>query len=60
MCTDGGREMGPTTPFIAVLLSFAHKPVARRMEAVENLPKDRVMTRAELIRHGLLSDNYVN
>lgn len=52
--------MRPTTPFIAVLLSFAHKPVARRMEAVENLPKDRVMTRAELIRHGLLSDNYVN
>ena len=41
------------------LLRFAEKANAQRKATAERLLKDRVMTREELIKHGLLSENDV-
>ncbi len=42
------------------LLKFAEKVKAERKATAEKLFTDRVMTREELIKHGFLSDKYVN
>jgi hypothetical protein len=55
-----GSIMGPPIPTPAELLRFAAEAKAQRKEAAEKLLTDRVMTRDELIKHGLLSDKYVN
>ena len=52
--------MGPPIPTPAELLRFAAEAKAQRKEAAEKPLTDRVMTRDELIKHGLLSDKYVN
>ena len=52
--------MGPPIPTIAELSQFASSVRAKRKEIAEKLPTDRVMTREELIKHGLLSENDVN
>lgn len=55
-----GRMMGRKTTFLAVLFDLSHKSATKCMEAAGNPPLDRVMTRQELIQHGLMSDRYVN
>ena len=45
---------------MAELLKFAGKVKEQRKATAEELLTDRVMTRDELIKHGLLSDKYVN
>ena len=45
---------------MAELLKFAGKVKEQRKATAEKLFTDRVMTREELIKHGLLSDKYVN
>ena len=52
--------MGPPIPTIAELSKFASSVRAKRKEIAEKLLTDRVMTREELIKHGLVSDKYVN
>jgi hypothetical protein len=52
--------MGPPIPTLAELSRFASSVRAQRKETAEKLLADRVMTREELIKHGLLSDKYVN
>ncbi len=52
--------MGPQIPTLAELSRFASSVRAKRKETAEKLLADRVMTREELIKHGLLSDKYVN
>ena len=47
-------------PTIVELVKFADEAKARRKATAEKLLKDRVMTREELIKHGLLSDKDVN
>ncbi len=45
---------------MAELLKFAGKVKEQRKATAEKLFTDRVMTREELIKHGLLSENDVN
>jgi len=52
--------MGLPLPTMAELLRFAEKANAQRKATAEKQLTDRVMTREELIKHGLLSDKYVN
>jgi hypothetical protein len=52
--------MGLPAPTIAELLELVEMHFAERRKAAERLPTDRVMTRQELIKHGLLPDRYVN
>ena len=52
--------MGLPLPTRAELLRFAEEAKAQRKATAEKLLKDRVMTREELIKHGFLSDDYVN
>jgi len=52
--------MGPPIPTPAELLRFAEEAKALRRATAEKLLRDRVMTREELIKIGLLSDKYVN
>jgi len=52
--------MGPPIPTLAELSRFASSVRAKRKEFAEKLLTDRIMTREELIKHGLLSDKYVN
>ena len=52
--------MGLPIPTTAELLKFAQKVKAQRKATAEKLLADRVMTREELIKHGLLSENDVN
>ena len=52
--------MGPPIPTPAELSRFASSVRAKRKETAEKLLTDRVMTRDELIKLGLLSDKYVN
>ncbi len=52
--------MGPPIPTPAELLRFAAEAKAQRRATAEKLLRDRVMTREELIKIGLLSDKYVN
>lgn len=47
-------------PTKAELLKFAEEAKARHKATADKLLKDRVMTREEMIKHGLLSDEYVN
>ncbi len=47
-------------PSMAELLKFAENVKAERKATAEKLLTDRVMTREELIKHGLLSENDVN
>ena len=58
------RKRGSTVllpiPTMAELLKFAEKVKAERKATAEKLLTDRVMTREELIKHGLLSENDVN
>ena len=51
--------MGLPLPTMAEFLRFAEKANEQRKATAERLLKDRVMTREELIKHGLLSDNAV-
>jgi len=55
-----GRMMWRKTTFLAVLFDLSHKSATKCVESSGNLPLDRVMTRQELIKHGLMSDRYVN
>jgi len=52
--------MGLPIPTMAEFLKFAEQVKAERKATAEKLLTDRVMTREELIRHGLLSENDVN
>jgi hypothetical protein len=52
--------MGLPTPTIAELLKLVEMHRAERKKAAARRPADRVMTRQELIEHGLLPDRYVN
>jgi hypothetical protein len=52
--------MGPPIPTLAELSRFASSVRAKRKEIAEKLLTDRVMTREELIKHGLLSEHDVN
>ncbi len=45
---------------MAALFELDGRPLAKRKATAEKLLTDRVMTREELIKHGLLSDKYVN
>jgi hypothetical protein len=56
----GGSTMELPLPTMDEFLRFAEKANAQRKATAERLLKDRVMTREELIKHGLLSDNDVN
>jgi len=47
-------------PTMAELLKFAEKVKAQRKATAEKLLTDRVMTREELIKLGLLSEKDVN
>jgi len=58
--TLGGRKMGIPAPTIAELLELVEMHFAERRKAAERPRTDRVMTRQELIKHGLLPDRYVN
>jgi hypothetical protein len=57
---SGGSTMGLPLPTMDELSRFAEKANAQRKATAEKLLTDRVMTREELIKHGLLSDKYVN
>jgi hypothetical protein len=57
---SGGSIMGLPLPTLAEVSRFASSVRAQRKEVAEKLLTDRVMTREELIKHGLLSDKYVN
>ncbi len=52
--------MGLPLPTMAERLRFAEKANAHRKATAGRLLKDRVMTREELIKHGLSSENDVN
>jgi len=52
--------MGPPIPTLAELSRFASSVKAKRKETAERLLTDRVMTREELIKLCLLSENDVN
>jgi len=52
--------MGPPIPTLAELSRFASSVKAKRKETAERLLTDRVMTREELIKLGLLSESDVN
>ena len=52
--------MGPPTPTMVALLAITERPPAQRKESAAKLLTDRVMTRDELIKLGLLSDTYIN
>ena len=52
--------MGPPIPTPAELLRFAEEAKAQRRATAEKLLRDRVMTREELIKLRLLSENDVN
>ena len=58
--TVGGRTMGLPGPTFAEYLEFLEMHFAERRKAAERSRTDRVMTRQELIKHGLLPDRYVN
>jgi len=47
-------------PTKAELEKFAEQAKARRKATAERLLQDRVMTREELIEHGLVSDKEMN
>jgi hypothetical protein len=55
-----GSTMSLPIPTMAELLKFAEKVKGERKATAEKLLTDRVMTREELIKHGLLSENDVN
>jgi len=55
-----GRTMGLPTPTIAEFLKLVEMHLAERKKPAGRPPTDRVMTRQELIKHGLLPDRYVN
>jgi hypothetical protein len=57
---SGGSIMGPPIPTPAELLRFAEEAKAQRRATAEKLLRDRVMTREELIKFCLLSENDVN
>jgi hypothetical protein len=57
---SGGSIMGPPIPTPAEVSKFAEEAKAQRRATAEKLLRDRVMTREELIKIGLLSDKYVN
>ncbi len=57
---SGGSTMGPPIPTIAELSKFASSVRAKRKEVAEKLLTDRVMTREELIKLGLMSENDVH
>ncbi len=57
---SGGSIMGPPIPTLAELSRFAEEAKAQRKATAEKLLIDRVMTREELIRLCLLSENDVN
>ena len=57
---SGGSIMGLPIPTLAELSPTAWSVRAKRNATAEKLLTDRVMTREELIKHGLLSDKYVN
>ena len=52
--------MGPPIPSLAELSRFASSVRAKRKELAQKLVTDRVMTREELIKLGLLSEHDVN
>jgi len=52
--------MGPPIPTITELSRFASSVRAKRKETAEKLLTGRVMTREDLIKLGLMSDNEVN
>jgi hypothetical protein len=52
--------MGPPIPTIAELSKFASSVRAKRKETAEKLLTDRLMTREELIKLGLMSENDVH
>ena len=55
-----GSTMALPIPMMAELLKVAEKVKEQRKVTAEKLLTDRVMTREELIKHGFLSDKYVN
>ena len=54
------KSLSGERPDMAELLKFAGKVKEQRKATAEKLFTDRVMTREELIKHGLLPDKYVN
>ncbi len=57
---ERGSTIALPIPTTAELMKFAEKVKAERKATAERLLTDRVMTREELIKHGLLSENDVN
>ena len=57
---ERGSTIALPIPTTAELLKFAEKVKAERKATAEKLLTDRVMTREELIKLGLLSENDVN
>jgi hypothetical protein len=57
---SGGSIMGLPLPTLAELSRFASSVRAQRKEIAEKLLTDRVTTREELIKLGLLSEHDVN
>jgi hypothetical protein len=53
-------KMGLPLPTAVELLKFAEQAKAQREATAKKLLEDRVMTREEMIKHGLLSENDVN
>jgi hypothetical protein len=58
--TGAVMTMGLPLPTAVELLKFAKQVKAERKATAEKLLTDRVMTREELIKHGLLSENDAN
>ena len=55
-----GSTIALPIPTMAEILKFAETVKAERKATAEKLLPDRIMTREELIKHGLLSENDVN
>ena len=55
-----GQTMGLPAPTFAQFLELIERHFAERRRAAEKSRTDRVMTRQELIKHGLLPDKDVH
>ncbi len=56
----GGSTMGPPIPTMSELLKFAEMALEQRKQTAEKLLKDGAVTRDQLIKHGLLSEQDTN
>jgi len=56
----GGSTMGPPIPTINELLKFAETALEQRRQAAEKLMNDAAITRDQLIKLGLLTNEDAN